>query len=197
MAKAKYHPENLGHFGLGLKHYLHFTSPIRRYPDLIVHRHLKKYFIDSNFNESDISKDESLMIDLAIKTSTAERNADEAERDVEKMKKAQYMTQFVGKKFKGVVSGVTKFGLFVELPNTVEGLVHISTMNDYYYFDEAKMQLYGRDNKMTFNLGQTVKIKVTSVDETEHEVNFELLDDKNGKKKEKRDKKENKRNKKR
>ncbi len=197
MAKAKYHPENLGHFGLGLKHYLHFTSPIRRYPDLIVHRNLKKYFIHSDFTESDVSKDESLMIDLATKTSTSERNADEAERDVEKMKKAQYMTQFVGKKFKGVISGVTKFGLFVELPNTVEGLVHISTMNDYYYFDEAKMQLYGRDNKMTFNLGQTVKVKVTSVDETEHEVNFELLEDKNGKKKEKRDKKEKKRNKKR
>lgn len=181
MAKAKYFPENLGHFGLGLKNYLHFTSPIRRYPDLIVHRNMKKYFIEGQFNASDVKEDEVLMGQLGVLTSNKERNADEAERDVEKMKKAQYMTQFVGKKFKGIVSGVTKFGLFVELPNTVEGLVHISTMNDYYYFDEAKMSLYGKENKKTFNLGQEVKVRVKSVDETEHEIDFELLDDKNGK----------------
>lgn len=181
MAKAKYHPENLGHFGLGLKNYLHFTSPIRRYPDLIVHRNLKKYFLDGHFDRMDISEDESLMVELGILTSNKERNAEEAERDVEKMKKAQYMKQFVGKKFKGIISGVTKFGLFVELPNTVEGLVHISSMNDYYYYDEAKMQLYGKGNRMSFNLGQEVKIRIISVDETEHEINFELLDDKNGK----------------
>lgn len=181
MAKAKYHPENLGHFGLGLKNYLHFTSPIRRYPDLIVHRNLKKYFLDGHFDRMDISEDESLMVELGILTSNKERNAEEAERDVEKMKKAQYMKQFVGKKFKGIISGVTKFGLFVELPNTVEGLVHISSMNDYYYYDEAKMQLYGKGNRMSFNLGQEVKIRIISVDETEHEINFELLDDKNRK----------------
>lgn len=183
MAKAKYHPENLGHFGLGIKHYLHFTSPIRRYPDLIVHRNMKKYFIHSKFNEHELASDERLMNDLAIMTSNTERNADEAERDVEKVKKAQYMVQFVGKKFRGIISGVTKFGLFVELPNTVEGLVHISTMNDYYYFDEAKMQLYGKENKKTFNLGQEVKVRVKAVDEVEHEIDFELLDDKNGKSK--------------
>lgn len=185
MAKARYYPENLGHFGLGIKHYLHFTSPIRRYPDLIVHRNLKKYFIKADYTPSEIATDFRLMNDLAISTSTTERNADEAERDVEKVKKAQYMLNFVGKKFKGIISGVTKFGLFVELPNTVEGLVHISSMNDYYYFDEAKMQLYGKEHKKTFNLGQVVKIRVKSVDEVEHEIDFELLDDKNGKPKNK------------
>ena len=194
MAKAKYFPQNLGHFGLGLKHYLHFTSPIRRYPDLIVHRNLKKYFLHSQFNESDVTEDEKAMGELGVLTSHRERNAEDAERDVEKMKKAQYMKRFIGKKFRGIVSGVTKFGMFVELPNTVEGLVHISTMNDYYYFDETKMQLYGKHNKMTFSLGQEVKIRVVSVDETEHEINFELLDDKNGKSKSEKDKKKRRKN---
>ncbi len=179
MAKAKYHPENLGHFGLGLKYYLHFTSPIRRYPDLIVHRNLKKYIFQETIDPQVISQDEALMSYLGELTSERERASVDAERDVEKMKKAEFMKRYIGKKFKGVVSGVTKFGLFVELENTCEGLVHISSMNDYYLFDEAKMELFGRSNRMKFTLGQTVKIRVVAVDDVEHEVNFELLDDKN------------------
>lgn len=177
MARAKYWPENLGHFGLGLKNYAHFTSPIRRYPDLIVHRNLKKYFISPNFDEQSVREDMSLMSQLATETSQLERQADEAEREVEKMKKAQYMKQYVGKKFKGVVSGVTKFGVFVELANTVEGLAHIKTLNDYYVFDEYKMTLTGQSNKNTYKLGQQVKVKVKSVNETEGEIDFIILED--------------------
>lgn len=179
MAKARYHPENLGHFGLGLKYYLHFTSPIRRYPDLVVHRNLKKYILQATIDPQELKRDEDLMGYLGELTSERERASVDAERDVEKMKKAEFMKRYIGKKFKGVVSGVTKFGLFVELENTCEGLVHISSMNDYYLFDESKMELFGRSNRMKFTLGQTVKIRVVSVDDIEHEVNFELLDDKN------------------
>lgn len=178
MMKAKYHPENLGHFGLGLKQYLHFTSPIRRYPDLEVHRQMKKFNFEQTINPQIIEQDEKRLIDLALWTSDRERNAVEAEREVEKMKKAQYMKQFIGESFEGLISGVTGFGLFVQLDNTCEGLVHIKTMKDYYVFDEQKMMLLGREHGRTYHLGSRVEIKVIDVDLVDYEVHFELKEPK-------------------
>ncbi|NLC42056.1 MAG: ribonuclease R [Erysipelothrix sp.] len=175
MQKAKYHPVNLGHFGLGLKQYLHFTSPIRRYPDLVVHRLMKKYNFNKNINPSVIKKDEERLVDTALWTSDRERNAVDAQRQVEKMKKAEYMQQFIGEHFEGMISGVTGFGLFVQLPNTCEGLVHVRTMPEFYVYDEQKMMLIGRDSGTTFQMGQTVTIKVTSVDMVDYEVSFEVV----------------------
>lgn len=190
MTKAKYHPQNLGHFGLGLKQYLHFTSPIRRYPDLVVHRQMKKFNFQKKYDKSIIEMDEKELVETALWTSDRERNAVDAEREVEKMKKAQYMSDYVGDTFEGIVSGVTGFGLFVELPNTCEGLVHVRTMPEYFIYDEQKMMLRGRESGDTYQLGQSVNVKVTGVDMTEFEVSMELLipkknNKKNGTKKKK------------
>lgn len=190
MMKAKYHPVNLGHFGLGLKQYLHFTSPIRRYPDLVVHRLMKKYNFNQQIDTQTIKKDEEALVDVALWTSDRERNAVDAERQVEKMKKAEFMEQFIGEHFEGMISGVTGFGMFVQLANTCEGLVHIKTMPEYYIYDEQKMMLIGRDSGTTFQLGQTVTIKVTGVDMVDFEVSFEIVLPKNHKKKKKKDKKQ-------
>ena len=135
MQKARYDAKPVGHFGLALNDYLHFTSPIRRYPDLIVHRMLRKYCFNNNFNE--IENDEKLMNELAIITSERERASIDAERDVDSMKMAEYMQDHIGKVYEGIISSITNFGFFVELDNLVEGLVHIHTLkDDYYNFDE-------------------------------------------------------------
>ena len=128
MQKARYDVQCLGHFGLGLKEYLHFTSPIRRYPDLVVHRMLRKYVFAHDQDASAMKRDSEWIAQAAEHASVRERCAQEAERDVDDMKKAQYMEQYVGRTYTGKISGITRFGMFVELDNTIEGLVHISSM---------------------------------------------------------------------
>lgn len=173
MQKAKYDSHCLGHFGLALKEYTHFTSPIRRYPDLIVHRMLRKYFFDLNADKESIHQDEILMEELADETSICERIAIEAEREVEDMKKAEYMLRFVGKYFDGIISGVTKFGFFVQLENTVEGLVQLSTLkDDYYNYDPANFSLMGERTHKIYKLGQKVRIKVLAADKEKQIIDF-------------------------
>ncbi len=175
MQKAKYDPSPIGHFGLGLEDYTHFTSPIRRYPDLVVHRILRKYV----FGTPDIAKmavDEERLKVIAEQSSFKERNAVDAEREIENMKKAEYMEEHIGMIADGVISGVTKFGFFVELENTIEGLVHIQSLeDDYYEFDAASMRLTGKNTRKEFRLGQKVRIKVKAANKTQRTVDFTYL----------------------
>ena len=176
MQKAKYDPQCLGHFGLALKEYLHFTSPIRRYPDLIVHRMLHKYV----FNVPDESQrpiDTDLVETYARETSLGERNAVEAERDVEDMKKAEYMEEHIGETFNGVISSVLKFGIFVQLDNTIEGLVHITNLtDDYYEYDPRSLSLRGSRHHKIYSLGQKVRIKVKDASKEKKTIDFVLIE---------------------
>jgi len=176
MQKAKYDPQCLGHFGLALKEYLHFTSPIRRYPDLIVHRMLHKYV----FNVPDESQrpiDTDLVETYAHETSLGERNAVEAERDVEDMKKAEYMEEHIGETFNGVISSVLKFGIFVQLDNTIEGLVHITNLtDDYYEYDPRSLSLRGSRHHKIYSLGQKVRIKVKDASKEKKTIDFVLIE---------------------
>ncbi|MEW8987545.1 MAG: ribonuclease R, partial [Bacillus sp. (in: firmicutes)] len=137
MQQAKYDPESLGHFGLSTEFYTHFTSPIRRYPDLIVHRLIRTYLIEGKLDQATREKWDARLPDIAEHTSKMERRAVDAERETDELKKAEYMMDKIGEEYDGMISSVTNFGMFVELPNTIEGLVHVSYMtDDYYRFDE-------------------------------------------------------------
>lgn len=176
MRKARYDVNCLGHFGLALDEYTHFTSPIRRYPDLIVHRMLRKYFFQADTNVNTMNKDIEWIEDAAIHTSKRERNAVEAERDVDDMKKCEYMEKYIGSKFDGVISSVTKFGLFIELENTVEGLVHISNMKDEYYrYEEVSKTLIGENSKNVYRMGQKVRVKVIDASRFKKQIDFEII----------------------
>lgn len=176
MAKAKYDPKCLGHFGLALNEYTHFTSPIRRYPDLIVHRYLRKYCFGSMPDSKAMSKDEKWIEKAALQCSERERNAIEAERDVDDMKKAEYMEKHIGEMYEGIVSGVTKFGVFVELENTVEGLIHVSNMeDDHYVYEETTRSLLGMATKKRYMLGQKVLVKCISASRFKKQVDFVFL----------------------
>lgn len=176
MQKARYDNHCLGHFGLGLSEYLHFTSPIRRYPDLLVHRMLHKYYFQPNQDPLRLVQDEQWMEQAAQQCSTRERIAIEAERDVDDMKKAEYMERFVGHDFTGVISGVTKFGFFVELDNTVEGLVHISTLrDDYYHYDENGYCLIGERTGRKYRMGQTIVVHCVDANRFKKQVDFEIV----------------------
>ena len=178
MQKARYDAKPVGHFGLALEDYLHFTSPIRRYPDLVVHRMLKKYCFRHYYDE--LASDERLMNDLSIQTSERERAAIDAERDVDSMKMAEYMLDHIGKVYEGIVSSVTSFGFFVELDNLVEGLVRIQTLrDDYYHYDENTMSLIGENKARRIHLGQKVKIKVTGANKLARTIDFELVKENN------------------
>lgn len=195
MAKAKYEAENRGHFALALEQYLHFTAPIRRYPDLLTHRIMKQYLIGTKVKRyKTIGQDQDYLKKMAIMSSKAEVRAVEAEREVEDLKKTEYMEQFVGQTFEGIISGVTKFGLFVMLANSCEGLIHVSTMNEFYQFDEVGMKLYNRDNTKVYTFGQTVSIKVDSVDLVDHKINFVFNEEKVVSKKENNEQKRSKKN---
>src|SRR5690606_6162927 len=140
MQQAKYYAESLGHFGLSTEFYTHFTSPIRRYPDLIVHRLIRTYLINEDTSKETVVQWSAVMDEIAEHTSSRERRAVEAERDTDALKKAQFMSDKIGEEFEGIVSSITNFGIFVELENTVEGLVHISNMtDDYYRFEDRHM----------------------------------------------------------
>lgn len=174
MMQAKYSTECMGHFGLAVKEYTHFTSPIRRYPDLQIHRILKDQ-IRGRLNDNRIEHYKSILDKVAFDTSKLERRADEAERETDKLKKCQYMESRIGNQYEGVISGVTNYGLYVELPDTVEGMVHISKIQgDYYYFDEAHLELIGEATGRKYRLGQRVKIKVESVDSFMKTIDFTL-----------------------
>ncbi|BDR71511.1 ribonuclease R [Clostridium tetani] len=176
LKQAKYSPECIGHFGLAARYYCHFTSPIRRYPDLIIHRIIKEY-IKNGISEKRVKRLEGEVSSASIQSSEMERFAEEAEREVDDLKKAEYMSERIGEVYNGIISSVTAFGLFVELSNTVEGLIHISTLlDDYYVYDERGLRLVGEKTKKMYRLGDEVKIKVEKVDLDSYEIYFELLE---------------------
>ena len=176
MQRAEYNTECLGHFGLACDFYCHFTSPIRRYPDLQIHRIIKEW-LHGPMSEKRIKRYEALLPEVAKQSSKTERRADEAERECDKLKKAEYMLDHIGEVFEGVISSVTSWGFYVELPNTVEGLVHISTLrDDFYVFNEALNELAGESKGRRFLPGQAVKVKVDSADLTIRAVDFSLAE---------------------
>ncbi|MGY3777331.1 ribonuclease R [Isobaculum melis] len=177
MKQAKYDVEPLGHFGLAAEYYTHFTSPIRRYPDLIVHRLIRAYATNGT-GVKEQAKWEGLLPDISEQSSKMERRAVEAERETDALKKAAYMQDKVGEIYEGVVSSVTKFGIFVELPNTVEGLIHISNMKeDYFDYIENHMMLIGERTGISYRIGQPVKIEVVKADIETKEIDFAIVPD--------------------
>lgn len=179
MQQAKYKAENLGHFGLAAQYYTHFTSPIRRYPDLIVHRLLKEQ-LSGKMTDERQQKLNSSLPEVAIHTSKRERIATEAERETTLIKEIEYMTRFLGDEFDGIISGVTAFGIFVELDNGIEGLVHVSTMiNDYYEYVEKEYALIGESTNFRYRLGDKVTVILTRASIKERAIDFILKD--NGK----------------
>lgn len=172
MKQAKYTTENTGHFGLAARYYTHFTSPIRRYPDLQIHRIIKES-LHGGLTGKRISHYEKILPQVAVQTSALERRADEAERETDKLKKVQYMERFIGQEFEGIISGVTSWGFYVELPNTVEGLVHISELrDDYYVFLEERYELSGEMTGKTYKLGQTIRVQLTGCDRFSKTIDF-------------------------
>ena len=179
-AKAIYSDINIGHFGLGSKCYSHFTSPIRRYPDLILHRLVRDY----NYNYSDKlinERKEQIPIE-AEHCSIREQEAQNCERDVDKMKKAEYMMDHIGEIYKGIISGVQEFGIFVELDNTVEGLIKVENIKgDYYIYDKDLMALVGKKNKKRYSFGDAITVKVISADKDKSQIDFEIYEEKDNK----------------
>ena len=176
MQQAKYYPESIGHFGLSTDFYTHFTSPIRRYPDLIVHRLIRTYLINKDTSKETLAQWSMAMDEIADHTSERERRAVDAERDTDALKKAQFMSDKIGEEFEGIVSSVTNFGMFVELPNTIEGLVHISNMtDDYYRFDDRQMMMIGERTNRQFRIGDEVKVRVANVILEESSIDFEIV----------------------
>ena len=173
MQKAVYDKTNIGHFGLASKCYTHFTSPIRRYPDTTVHRLLRTYLFNKNINVDTINYWDQKLASLAVHTSERERASIECEREVDDMKMAEYMEKHIGEEFDGVVSSVMSFGMFIELPNKVEGLVRIDDLtDDYYRYDESTFALVGNNNKRGYRLGDEVKVVVKAASKINHTVDF-------------------------
>ncbi|WP_175548424.1 ribonuclease R [Lutispora thermophila] len=176
LRKARYDGASLGHFGLASKYYCHFTSPIRRYPDLMIHRIIKED-LHGKLTPNRIKVLKEIIPSIAEQSSIRERAADEAEREVEDLKKAEYMLDKVGEEFDGIISGVTSFGMFVELENTIEGLVHVSNMeDDFYTFDEVNHVMIGERKRKIYRIGDTVRIKVLSVDMANRSIDFVLAE---------------------
>lgn len=174
MQQAKYDVECKGHFGLAAQYYCHFTSPIRRYPDLQIHRIIKDH-LRGRMNERKISHYESILPEVANQTSKLERRAEDCEREVDKLKMVQFMKEFIGQQFEGSISSITGWGMYVELENTVEGLVHVSTLyDDHYEFIEDNITLVGERTGRTFKLGQPVTVILDSVDEQARTIDFIL-----------------------
>ncbi len=176
LKQARYAPECEGHFGLAAKYYCHFTSPIRRYPDLQIHRIIKAMLageIDGAYTE----KLKQTVDIVSVASSESERIAERAERETDDIKKAQYMQGFIGERFEGMVAGVTSFGVFVELDNTVEGLALLSQMDDdYYHFDEQRLMVVGESTGNTYTIGDRVRVVVDSVDVTHGDIDFEIIE---------------------
>lgn len=172
MQQARYSEHNHGHYGLAAEYYTHFTSPIRRYPDLLVHRMIRDYD-DKAMDKADHFA--NLIPEIATQTSSLERRAIDAERIVEAMKKAEYIEEYVGEEFEGVVASVVKFGMFVELPNTIEGLIHVTTLPEYYHFNERTLTLQGEKSGKVFRVGQQIKVKLIRSDKETGDIDFDYL----------------------
>ncbi|MEG0794603.1 MAG: ribonuclease R [Bacilli bacterium] len=175
MKKAIYSTNNIGHFGLASKNYTHFTSPIRRFPDLTVHTLLKTYLFKNDLSLETVNFYSKYLIDVAENSSATEVASIEAERDVLDMKMAEYMMSHIGEVYKGIISTVTSFGFFVELENLVEGLVHISTLNGYYNYVPELLSLVSKENSMKYRIGDEVTVKVTKASKINGTIDFEIF----------------------
>ena len=177
MKQAKYTTECTGHFGLACGYYCHFTSPIRRYPDLQIHRIIKEH-LRGRLKDNRVQHYEAILPQVAERSSKMERRAEEAERETDKLKKVEYMEEHIGERYEGVVSGITSWGLYVELPNTVEGLVHITSLrDDYYIYLENSYELMGEATNRRYKLGQKVKVKAVGADTMLRTIDFELAEE--------------------
>ena len=184
MKKAEYSKQNIGHFGLGSKAYTHFTSPIRRFPDLTVHRLLKKYLYEKDYSMTTISTLNSMLEQIAKHSSDKEVAAVNAERAVDDMKMAEYMESHIGEEYDGMITSVTNFGFYVELDNMIEGLVHIKTIKgDYYNYVPDRLALIGKSTKKTYTIGDIVHVKCTNASKKTMLIDFEICEAKNGNKK--------------
>ena len=178
MQKAVYSKDNIGHFGLASKYYTHFTSPIRRYPDTTVHRLLRTYLFNGDTSKETIRYWDEKLILLGDQTSECERNAVECEREVDDMKKAEYMEHHIGEVYEGMISSVLSFGMFVELPNLIEGLVRLDDMKeDFYTYDENTFAICSEHNKRGYRLGDKVTVKVIAASKEAHTIDFELVNE--------------------
>ena len=176
MKQAKYTPENTGHFGLAASYYCHFTSPIRRYPDLQIHRIIKEN-LRGRMNEDRRDHYDKILAEVAKQSSQKERLAEEAERETVKLKKVEYMSSRIGEEFEGVVSSITKWGIYVELPNTIEGLIHVTNLyDDHYNYIEDSYEMLGEHTGKTYKLGQTVTVRVIGTSKVERTIDFELAE---------------------
>lgn len=185
MKQARYDAESLGHYGLSTDFYTHFTSPIRRYPDLIVHRLIRTYLINGQMDEQTQQKWAEKLPDIAEHASNMERRAVEAERETDDLKKTEFMEDKIGMEFDGIISSVTNFGLFVELPNTVEGLVHVSYLtDDYYRYDERSYAMIGERTGKVYRIGDQITVRVINVNKDERIVDFEIVGMKDRRRKE-------------
>ena len=174
---ARYEAENKGHFGIASKYYCHFTSPIRRYPDLFIHRIISKY-LEENYQlkESEIEKYSGQAVKYAQRSSEREKIAQKVERDAESIKKAEYMQSKIGKEYEGIISSITSFGMFVELPNTVEGLIHFEDLgNEYFIYEEERRTLQGEKSKKIYKIGDSIKVCVIFADKLTRKVDFEKI----------------------
>ncbi|MCR5215352.1 MAG: ribonuclease R [Lachnospiraceae bacterium] len=177
LKRARYATDCLGHFGLAAKYYCHFTSPIRRYPDLQIHRIIKEN-LHGKLTEKRIHHYDEILFDVASATSLTERRADDAERDVDKMKKVEYMQDHIGEEYEGAISGMNNMGIYVELMNTVEGMVRVSSMeDDHYEYDEPHFAMVGVHTRKTYRLGQKVKIRVEAADKLLRTIDFVFVEE--------------------
>lgn len=187
MQQAKYYPESLGHFGLSTDFYTHFTSPIRRYPDLIVHRLIRTYLFEGMMDDETLQKWNEKLPAIAEHSSKMERRAVDAERETEDMKKAEFMEDKIGEEFDGIISSITNFGMFVELPNTIEGLVRVSYMtDDYYHYDDRQYAMIGERTGNVFQIGDEITVRVVEVNKDEHTIDFEIVGMKGNRRKKER-----------
>lgn len=172
MKQAKYTIDCTGHFGLACQYYCHFTSPIRRYPDLQIHRIIKEQ-LRGRLNEKRIDHYNEILPEVAKHSSEMERRADEAERETDKLKKVEYMERHIGEIYEGVISSITAWGVYVELPNTIEGMIHVSMLpGDYFYYDEETYEMVGQATDIRYKLGQTLKIRVNATDKITRTIDF-------------------------
>ncbi|HEL0165149.1 TPA: ribonuclease R [Streptococcus equi subsp. zooepidemicus] len=172
MQQARYSEHNHGHYGLAADYYTHFTSPIRRYPDLLVHRMIREY---NQITQEKVDHFAQVIPELAASSSQLERRAIDAERVVEAMKKAEYMADYIGDVFDGVIASVVKFGMFVELPNTIEGLVHITNLPEYYHYNERTLSLKGERSGKVFRAGQPIRVRLVRADKETGDIDFDYL----------------------